>query len=151
MAQITFEEAQKIVENAMRVAGYGNVEAFENAWKDSLVTQVGTVNLSMNLKNLRDAIARSIVDILTHTQATNTISTGNIPGTTGIVRINTDINLKNQIPITNPVSILTPLDPTLNTTLLVWINQVSAALIALGYVNVPPTIINGKINSGSII
>lgn len=149
MAQITFEEAQKIVENAMRTAGYGG--NIENAWKDSVDIPNGSVPLTLNLKSLRDAIAQSIVDILTHTESTNTISIGNTSGTEGIDRIDSNVNLndgsegaarKGDSVETN---LITDAD------FITWIFLVSTAIntLAPGSIINIPTTATGKITTSS--
>ncbi len=106
--------------------------------------------LTANLQNMRDAIAQAIVDVLTNTQATSTISSGNTQGTSGIVRIDGNVNLNHGLPtqsvarIGDSVVISDPI-------FLAWIATVSVTLnsLATGSVPIVPTVVSGIITSGS--
>jgi len=147
MAQISFATAQIIVENAMRANGYGG--EFTVAGQIINLEDSWTNNNPVNYQILRDSIAKAIVDALTATTVSGTISQGTTTAPLGQnVATSSHVNLNISTPTTNQkaarvgdAAISTQLnDPTFWT----WVASVSTALSIT-----PPTSINSKISTGS--
>lgn len=84
MSQITYENAQKIVEKSLRQYGFGGIQTvngnsvnLENGWKQSVQINNQTFDNPQNLQKLRDAIAQAIVDVLKSESVGGSISAGN--------------------------------------------------------------------------
>ena len=147
MSQISFATAQIIVENAMRANGYGGeltiagqVINLEDSW---------TNNNPVNYQILRDSIAKAIVDALTATTVSGTISRGTTTAPLGQqVATSSQVNLN----IATPASIqqAARVGDTVTSTILTdpafwtWVASVST------YCSVPPPVsIMSKITTGS--
>lgn len=151
MAEIDYSQVQLIVENNMRNAGFqGN---FENGWKESVTINNQSYPQPLNLQNLRDIIAKSIVDAITNSMASGTISTGSQQG---IPIVETDTSIINltvgspSLPAArknDSVKVTYMSDPIF----IGWITNISAAVNSLANGSVPyiPVSVDGKITTGS--
>lgn len=113
MANIDMGTLQIIVENAMRknkmggtITANGVTMDFEKVWKSQITVNGQIIEIPVNYQNLRDAIAKSILDSLTALAATGAISTGPVDAPDAQVVV-TDSNIN-----INPTAI--PFTPTPN-------------------------------------
>lgn len=97
---LNLTKIKKVVEYNMRTIE-GLTGDFENGWKDSVVGADGvTYTLNNNLKNQRDFLAQTILDILTDAEVTVSLSTGNTKGTVtktaanAIMKFDKDLEIK---------------------------------------------------------
>lgn len=161
MANIDFDTARIIVENAMRVNKMGGTIVangvtldLEKAWKTVIDIDGKTFEIPINYQNFRDAIAKSIVDSLTALTATGQISQGPIDAPNAqvvvtspnanisapIVNINNPTTLQSAARVGDTVTSSALTDPAFWT----WIGSVSSSL------SIPPPVAAvSKITQGS--
>ncbi len=165
MSQIQLDTIKLIVEKNMRDSGLSG-GVMENGWKDSIqidpTNPASSIDTTFNLQKLRDIISKSILDILTNTQATGTSSFGNISGNQIIVKDASEINITKNNPLLSKkaarITDTTKIDIISDPIFLAWIITVTAVINGLvpGSItpasNNDPTVtgkILGKITSGS--
>lgn len=169
MPQIDFATAQIIVEKAMRDNNYGGQISIGNQTMDFEAAWKNNPQIPINYQTLRDAIAQAIVDALTATVVTGTISQGDItaPGQQFVTESG-DVNI-NSIPaplIATPNVNINTIDPTkgaarfgdsvtinalTDPVFITWMATISAAVnsLASGSVPVVPTSAHGMVTSSS--
>lgn len=152
MSQIDYEKVQLIVENNMRNSGYSG--QYENGWKNSIIADGVTYNQTINLQNLRDVIAKSVVDALTNANVTGTISSGNIQGQPIVVSDESIINITKQESLPSSpaarkgdsISINQLTDPNF----MIWVQTMTGVVNALVGGAIPAIIaISGTVATGS--
>ena len=168
MAEIDYNQIQLIVENNMRNAGLQG--QFENGWKDVIVVDGKGYAQQFNLQGLRDIIAKSIVDAITNSQATGSMSIGSVQGSPIVIKdlskINITVNSTFPSQAASRIGDDTKVDVTSDPQFIGWIQAVNtfitaanspsnlsaanaayiAAVTALGGT---PSKADGKITSGS--
>lgn len=119
MADINIDTLRIIVENAMRknklggeITANGVTMNLENTWKTTVTIDGKPYEIPINYQNLRDAIAKSILDSLTALSATGQISQGpdNAPNAQVVVT-SSDININPVPSLTTPKVNINTLDP----------------------------------------
>jgi len=135
MASIDEDTVKIIVENSLRKNGFSGIVNgvnLEQAWKASIPQPNGSsVELTLNLQNMRDAMAQAIVDALTATSATGSISEGNNTTSNQNVSQSVDLHINGDVtaPAAARVGDLVKIDLTdpLNASLATWGTNVSTA------------------------
>ena len=150
MSQINFSTAQIIVENAMRKSGYGGQLTLGN---QTLNLETAWTNSSpINYQTLRDSIAKAIVDALTATTVTGTISNGSTTAPGGqIVTPSSSVNLNISNPAQTPLQGAARLGDSITITPVsdpVFFTWLTAVASETG-VSPAPVSITGKISSSS--
>lgn len=168
MAELDYDKIQLIVENNMRDAGFQG--DFENGWKQTIVIDNKSYVQQFNLQGLRDIIAKSIVDAMSNSQATGSISTGNIQGTPAVVKDLSSINVTLNSLLPSQKAARETDDTRVNITsdpqFIAWMNLVNAFIsaatsasqlpaasaaytVGVAAIGGVPSKVDGKISSGS--
>lgn len=139
MAQIDYNKIELIVENNLRNAGLQGT--FENGWKDSVSIDGNTYNAPFNLQDLRDIIAKSIVDALTDPTVGGSLSAGNVQGSpavspnTSIINLTTGSVSKEAVRVGDETEINAITDPKF----VAWMTAVNVFITACQAVTGPTT------------
>lgn len=176
---IDFPTMQIIVENAMRKNGLGGTQSIngnqisiENGWKETLTANNQTFENPQNLQKMRDMVAQAILDALTASGASGSISSGNTSGNPSVVSTsNVIINGDSSAPKAARVTDKTVVDLTSDAGMIAWMKAVDAFLSAASSIptlaaangaystakaailaaggTVPPNTVTSKITTGS--
>ena len=88
MANITENDIRLIAENNLRSAGLSG--QYENGWKKTIDSTSGPITQTFGLQELRDVIAKTVVDSLQNNIVAGTLSEGNTQGVPVVVNQSTD-------------------------------------------------------------